>query len=124
MSIQRNVGKMSNRGTRCLLWTPITRGGEILESSITHGHQQLFLRYLSSVIMSTHNKNDTFSWKHTASRVQNAVRQPTDIFSTLLLIGPDVTGRAVAQQCGTRFKAIPLPLAFSFGKYWAISLFG
>ncbi|KAF2649246.1 hypothetical protein K491DRAFT_611237 [Lophiostoma macrostomum CBS 122681] len=59
--------------------------------------------------------NETFSWEHTASRVQNAIRQPTGIFSTLLLIGPDLTSRAVAQQCGIKWRAIPLPLAFSFG---------
>jgi hypothetical protein len=91
-----------------------------MKSLITHGHQRDFLQYLSFVIMSTQTEEDTYSWKLTASRVQNAVRQPTDIFSTLLLIGPDVTSRAVAQQCGMRFKAIPLPLAFSFGKFCII----
>ena len=63
--------------------------------------------------MSSANEFETTSW---SLRVSNALRQPRDIFSTLLLLGPDITSSAVAQQCGTKARQVPLPLAFSFGK--------
>ena len=38
-------------------------------------------------------------------------QSPSDIFSLLLILGPDVIQQALAQLTGTRF----VPVAFSFG---------
>lgn len=62
-------------------------------------------------------KDEDRNWIAPIRSVRNAFAKQTDIFSTLLLLGPDVLTRAVAQQGGSRCAGIPLPVAFSFGTY-------
>ena len=46
-----------------------------------------------------------------ASSLSDQWRNPSDVFSVLLILGGDVIARALAQLAGSRFT----PVAFSFG---------
>ncbi|KAF2871680.1 hypothetical protein BDV95DRAFT_493492 [Massariosphaeria phaeospora] len=47
--------------------------------------------------------------------LKRAFTKPSDIFSTLLLLGPDIIKSAVAQQSGIKLGICALPISFSFG---------
>ncbi|KAF2119626.1 hypothetical protein BDV96DRAFT_540674 [Lophiotrema nucula] len=55
------------------------------------------------------NPQAEVAWSDTLARFRETFSHPSDIFSTLLLLGPDVISRAVAQQSGTAWFHVRLP---------------
>ncbi|ORX93550.1 hypothetical protein BCR34DRAFT_646600 [Clohesyomyces aquaticus] len=61
-------------------------------------------------------------WNAPSNQLKEAFTKPSDIFSVLLLLGPELVARAAAQQSGCEWRGVPFPISFSFGISFIYSL--